>query len=150
MGFIRECYHCEKTNITTTRNQWVANLLGTVSLRKQASFQSDLAFMSTTVWFHKATHFLWLIKNYSHIFQETEVKHAVARRLIREVRHTLAEWEMGNKILFYPSALRAGGVLSSWSGRAGGRPGGRLPNLRNPYLCNCLMDFLHSKFCGIV
>ena len=34
--------------------------------------------------------------------------------------------------------------------RAGGRPGGRLPNLRNPYLCNRLMDFLHSKFCGIV
>ena len=32
----------------------------------------------------------------------------------------------------------------------GGRPGGRLPNLRNPYLCNRLMDFLHSKFCGIV
>ena len=53
-------------------------------------------------------------------------------------------------ITFYPSALRAGGVLSSRSGRAGGRPGGRLPNLRNPYLCNRLMDFLHSKFCGIV
>ena len=35
-------------------------------------------------------------------------------------------------------------------GRAAGRPGGRLPNLRNPYLCNRLMDFLHSKFCGIV
>ena len=35
-------------------------------------------------------------------------------------------------------------------GRSGGRPGGRLPNLRNPYLCNRLMDFLHSKFCGIV
>ena len=34
--------------------------------------------------------------------------------------------------------------------RAGGRPGGRLPNLRNPYLCNRLMDFPHSKFCGIV
>ena len=32
----------------------------------------------------------------------------------------------------------------------GGRAGGRLPNLRNPYLCNRLMDFLHSKFCGIV
>ena len=47
---------------------------------------------------------------------------------------------------FYPSALRARGVLSSRSGRAGGR----LPNLRNPYLCNRLMDFLHSKFCGIV
>ena len=30
------------------------------------------------------------------------------------------------------------------------RAGGRLPNLRNPYLCNRLMDFLHSKFCGIV
>ena len=29
-------------------------------------------------------------------------------------------------------------------------PGGRLPNLRNPYLCNRLTDFLHSKFCGIV
>ena len=51
---------------------------------------------------------------------------------------------------FYPSALRAGGVLSSRFGRAGGRPGGRLPNLRNPYLCNRLTDFLHSKFYGIV
>ena len=50
----------------------------------------------------------------------------------------------------YPSALRAGGVLSSRFGRAGGRPGGRLPNLRNPYLCNRLTDFLHSKFYGIV
>ena len=30
------------------------------------------------------------------------------------------------------------------------RAGGRLPDLRNPYLCNLLMDFLHSKFCGIV
>ena len=29
-------------------------------------------------------------------------------------------------------------------------PGGRPPNLRNPYLCNRLMDFLRSKFCGIV
>ena len=34
--------------------------------------------------------------------------------------------------------------------RAAGRAGGRLPNLRNPYLCNRLMDFLHSKFCRIV
>ena len=42
---------------------------------------------------------------------------------------------------------RAGGRVG---GRAAGRPGGRLPNLRNPYLCNLLMDFLHSKFCGIV
>ena len=33
-------------------------------------------------------------------------------------------------------------------GRLG--PGGRLPNLRNPYFCNRLMDFLRSKFCGIV
>ena len=32
----------------------------------------------------------------------------------------------------------------------GGRLGGRLPNLRNPYLCNRLTDFLHSKFCEIV
>ena len=44
---------------------------------------------------------------------------------------------------------------SGWRGivvtvRAGGRPGGRLPNLRNPYLCNRLTDFLHSKFYGIV
>ena len=34
--------------------------------------------------------------------------------------------------------------------RASGRLGGRLPNLRNPYLGNCLTDFLNSKFCGIV
>ena len=32
----------------------------------------------------------------------------------------------------------------------GGRPDGRLPDLRNLYLCNRLMDYLHSKFCGIV
>ena len=59
---------------------------------------------------------------------------------------------------FYPSALRAGGVLSSQSGRAGGRTGGRsggrsvgrLADLRNPYLCNRLMEFLRLKFYGIV
>ena len=54
---------------------------------------------------------------------------------------------------FYPSAHRAGGVLSSLSGaggRVGGRSGGRLPNLRTPYLCKRLKDFLNSKFCGIV
>ena len=50
------------------------------------------------------------------------------------------------KCVFYPSALRAGGVSSSRFRRAGGR----VPNLRNPYLCNRLADFLHSKFCGIV
>ena len=34
---------------------------------------------------------------------------------------------------------------------SGGRAGGRwLPNLWNPYLCNRLTDFLHSKFCGII
>ena len=42
---------------------------------------------------------------------------------------------------------RAGG-RADW--RAGGRSGGRLPDLRNPYLCNRLMDFLRSKFYGIV
>ena len=61
---------------------------------------------------------------------------------------------MNSSASFYPSALRAGGVLSSRSGRAGGRTGGRaggrLPDLRNPYLCNRLMDFLRSKFYGIV
>ena len=30
------------------------------------------------------------------------------------------------------------------------RAGGQLPNLRNPYLCNRLTDFLHSKFYAIV
>ena len=46
---------------------------------------------------------------------------------------------------------RAGG-RADWraGGRAGGRSGGRLPDLRNPYLCNRLMDFLRSKFYGIV
>ena len=42
---------------------------------------------------------------------------------------------------------RAGGRTG---GRAVGRSGGRLPDLRNPYLCNRLMDFLRSKFYGIV
>ena len=34
--------------------------------------------------------------------------------------------------------------------RAGGRSVGRLPDLRTPYLCNRLTDFLHSKFRVIV
>ena len=42
---------------------------------------------------------------------------------------------------FYPSALWAGGVLSSWSGR--------LLDLWDPYLCNRLTDFLRSKFCEL-
>ena len=63
---------------------------------------------------------------------------------------TLTFWRWHFQIHFYPSALRAGGVLLSRSGRAGGWPGGRLPNLRNPYLGNCWMDFHRSKFCGIV
>ena len=32
----------------------------------------------------------------------------------------------------------------------GGRPGGRLRDLQSPYLCNHVMDFHLSKFCGIV
>ena len=32
----------------------------------------------------------------------------------------------------------------------GGRVDGRLQDLRNPYLCNHVTDFLRSKFCGIV
>ena len=55
-------------------------------------------------------------------------------------------WWVYQKFHFYPSAIRAGGVLSSRFGWSGGR----LPNLRNLYLCNHLMDFLHSNFCGIV
>ena len=43
--------------------------------------------------------------------------------------------------------VRAGG-RAGWL--AGGRAGGRLPDLRNPYLCNRLMDFLRSKLYGIV
>ena len=47
--------------------------------------------------------------------------------------------------------VRAGGRAGGRTGgRAGGRSGGRLPDLRNPYLCNRLMDFLCSKFYGIV
>ena len=43
-------------------------------------------------------------------------------------------------------------VVSCWRGivvtvRAGGRAAAKLAD---PYLCNRLMDFLHSKFCGIV
>ena len=34
--------------------------------------------------------------------------------------------------------------------RVGGQPGGLLPDLRNPYLCNRLTYFLRSKFCGII
>ena len=38
-------------------------------------------------------------------------------------------------------------VVTVWAGgRAVGRSGRRLPDLRNPYLCNRLMDFLRSKF----
>ena len=49
---------------------------------------------------------------------------------------------------YYPSALRAGEVLSYWYGRAGGRPDWQ--TLRNAYLWNCLMDFHCSKLNGIV
>ena len=49
------------------------------------------------------------------------------------------------KAPFYPSALQTGGVLSQFR-----RADGWLPDLRNPYLCNHLTDFLDSKFCGIV
>ena len=49
-----------------------------------------------------------------------------------------------------PSGWRGIVVTVRAGGRVGGRPGGRLPNLRNPYLCNRLTDFLHSKFYGIV
>ena len=42
------------------------------------------------------------------------------------------------------------GIVVTVRGRAGGRLGGRLPDLRNRYLCNRLMDFLRSKFYGIV
>ena len=38
---------------------------------------------------------------------------------------------------------RVGRRVVGWAGRP-------LPNLRNPYLCNRLMEFLHSKFCEIV
>ena len=52
---------------------------------------------------------------------------------------------------FYPSALRAGGVLLSLSGRVGGRAGGRAAaKLAEPISLYPLMDFLRSKFCGIV
>ena len=49
--------------------------------------------------------------------------------------------------LFTPQPSRLEGYCHHGPG---GRLGGRLPNLRNPYLCNRLTDFLHSKFCGIV
>ena len=49
-----------------------------------------------------------------------------------------------------PSGWR-GIVVTVWAvGRSVGGSGGRLPDLRNPYLCNRLMDFLRSKFYGIV
>ena len=43
----------------------------------------------------------------------------------------------------YPSALRVDFYCRH-------RPGGRLPDLWKPYLCNRLMDFPRSKFCKIV
>ena len=48
------------------------------------------------------------------------------------------------KLPFYSWALQTGWVLSQFR-----RAGRRLPDLRDPYLCNRLMDFLDSKFCGI-
>ena len=60
------------------------------------------------------------------------------------------KWFSGGQIVQFlplsPLGWR-GIVVTVW---AGGRLGGRLPNLRNPYLCNRLMDFLRSKFYGIV
>ena len=64
-----------------------------------------------------------------------------------------------NQVTFYwawyflplsPPGWRGIVVTVRAGGRAGGRSGGRLPDLRNPYLCNRLMDFLRSKFYGIV
>ena len=60
-----------------------------------------------------------------------------------------------NWLLFTPQTSGLEGYCRHGpGGRAGGRaawrPGGRLPDLRNPYLCNRLTNFLHSKFCGIV
>ena len=55
---------------------------------------------------------------------------------------TLMAWPICSFLPLSPPGWR-GIVVTVWAG-------GRLPNLRNPYLCNRLMDFLHSKFCGIV
>ena len=50
------------------------------------------------------------------------------------------------KCNFYPSGLEG----YYYHGPGGRASGGRLPDLGNPYLCNRLTDFLHSKFAVIV
>ena len=50
-------------------------------------------------------------------------------------------------LLFTPQPSGLDGYCRHGPGR---RVGGRLPDLRNPYLCKRLTDFLHLKFCGIV
>ena len=57
-----------------------------------------------------------------------------------------------SRIGFYPSALRAGGVLLSRCGQVHGRAGGRAGSCQTcrTHISNCLTDFLRSKFCGIV
>ena len=58
---------------------------------------------------------------------------------------------VAHSAIFTPQPFGLEGYCRHGSGgRVGGRPGGRLPNLLNPYLCNRLTDFLHSKFYGIV
>ena len=54
-------------------------------------------------------------------------------------------------MLFTPQPFwQEGYCHHNLGGWAGVQASGWLPNLRNPYLCNRLTDFLHSKFCGIV
>ena len=70
-----------------------------------------------------------------------------------QVDEIISLWRQG---FLPPSPLaRRGIVVMVWRGsRMDGwvvrQPGMGLPDLRNPYLCNHLMDFLQSKFCGIV
>ena len=88
-----------------------------------------------------------LPKEFKHSFQAGYFAHNLVKIVFATVQQS------GFRIcqLFTPQPFGLEGYCRHGSGgRAGGRPGGRLPNLRNPYLCNRLTDFLHSKFYGIV
>ena len=87
----------------------------------------------------------WLLHEHMHIFLLAATKH-LYEWFSRSIRSSIGpDVHLSHLFTPQPSGLE-------WYCRhgSGGWVGGQLPDLRNPYLCNCLMDFLCSKFCGIV
>ena len=96
---------------------------------------------------HVRIHFLALKLYCNSCLTKFTPKGAVTNNLSLVQIICIASVLMCPVLLFTPQPFRLEGYCRHGSG---GRAGGRLPNLRNPYLCNRLTDFLHSKFWGIV